>query len=56
MPWLTPIGKNWWKHGLILKYRMVKNMPRRFLDPMSEVDTSTLFPKNYFEWEEADGF
>jgi len=51
---LTPIGNDWWKHDLILRYRMVQNIPRYFLDPTSEVDTSTLFPKGYFEWEEAD--
>jgi len=50
---LTPIGSNWWKKGLILNYRLVQNIPREFFDPSTELDTGSLFPQAYFEWEEA---
>jgi hypothetical protein len=52
---LTPIGRNWWSQGYILRYRMVQNLPREFFDPKSELDLSSLFPKGYFEWEEGEG-
>ncbi len=51
---LTPLGQNWWHEGLILKYRLVQNIPREFLDSATELDTNTLFKPGYFEWEEAD--
>jgi hypothetical protein len=50
---LTPIGSNWWKHGLILRYRMVKNLPKHFVDPLFDLEMGRLFPKGYFEWEEV---
>jgi hypothetical protein len=51
---LTPIGKDWWRRGFMLNYRMVQNIPRDFLDPIDEMDVSALFPANYFEWEEVE--
>lgn len=50
---LTPVGHNWWEVGLIEKYRLVKNIPRDFFDPNSEIDTEKIFPPGYFEWQEA---
>jgi hypothetical protein len=50
----TPLGRNWWTHGLIVNYRLVQNLPRDFFDPDSEMNLSGLFPRGYFEWEEAD--
>jgi hypothetical protein len=49
---LTPIGAAWWKRGFMVDYRMVQNIPHEFLDPVAELDVSSLFPKRYFEWEE----
>lgn len=49
---LTPLGRVWWSKRLILEYSLVKNIPREFFDPSTELDTGTLFPEAYFEWEE----
>ena len=51
---LTPIGQNWWSKGLIVKYRMVQNLPRDFFDSQTELDLSQLFSPGYFEWEEVE--
>lgn len=50
---LTPIGQKWWSQGLIQEYRMVKNLPRHFMDTVLDVEAEKLFTKGYFEWEEA---
>jgi hypothetical protein len=49
---LTPIGKNWWSKELIVRYRMVQNLPPGFFES-KELDVSELFAPGYFEWEEA---
>ncbi len=51
---LTPVGGDWWKKDLILRYRMVQNIPRNFFDPAGELDLSAFFPAKYFEWEEVE--
>jgi hypothetical protein len=51
---LTPIGQNWWSNGFIVNYRMVQNLPREFFDSSYELDTKSLFPSGYFEWEETE--
>lgn len=48
----TPLGANWWQHEIILRYRMVQNLPRDFFDARAELDVENLFPSNYFEWQE----
>lgn len=50
---LTPIGRNWWRNGLITKYRLVKNIPEDFFNRETEVDTSKWFTPGYFEWEQV---
>jgi hypothetical protein len=50
---LAPIGNDWWKKGLIVKYRMVQNLPRDFFDPEDEFNVSKIFDCGYFEWEEV---
>lgn len=50
---LTPIGKNWWRSDLIVKYRLVQNIPRDFFDSATELNLSNLFKPDYFEWEEV---
>lgn len=49
---LCPIGKKWWTDGLMIDYKMVKNIPRYFLNPETHLDLANLFPQGYFEWEE----
>jgi hypothetical protein len=51
---LTPVGRNWWKKGLIVDYRLVQNIPRYFFSE-SELDMAKLFKPGYFEWEEWIG-
>jgi len=51
---LAPIGQNWWRRDLIVKYRLVQNIPRDFFDSTTEVDASALFARGYFEWEEVE--
>lgn len=48
---LAPVGHDWWKKGLLTRYRMVQNLPHDFFDPQSELDVSELFDHGYFEWE-----
>jgi putative phage abortive infection protein len=50
---LTPIGEVWWREHLIVRYRLVKNIPRDFFDSATELDVSKLFKHGYFEWEEV---
>lgn len=49
---LTPMGKDWWRKELIVKYRLVQNIPRFFFDSSTELDLCKLFECGYFEWEE----
>lgn len=49
---LTAIGQVWWDKGLLIKYRFVQNIPYQFFDTESEIDLESLFPKDYFEWQE----
>lgn len=48
---LTPVGQNWWERGFIIRYKMVKNLPPHFLDPIAGHDIATELPEKYFEWE-----
>lgn len=50
---LTPVGHRWWDDGLITKYRLVKNLPPNFFDPLGEFDMYKLFEKGYFESDEV---
>lgn len=50
---LTPIGQDWWGKDLLIKYRMVQNLPREFFDSAEELEVSAMFPPGYFEWEEV---
>ncbi len=61
---LTPFGRRWLPtgkedDGFLLKYKLVKNIPRYFFDPETEFEFSELpikFPDKYFEWEEHAEF
>jgi hypothetical protein len=48
---LAAKGKNWWDEKLIVKYRMVQNIPSGFFDKDSEIDLVSYFPDDYFEWQ-----
>lgn len=48
---ITPMGNDWWLKGLIVKYRLVQNIPLGFFDSSKEFDPTTLFSEGYFEWE-----
>jgi hypothetical protein len=50
---LTPIGRKWWEKDLITRYKLVQNLPRAFFDKTSEIDTESMFPSDYFEWQET---
>jgi hypothetical protein len=51
---LTPLGHNWWRAELLIRFRMVQNIPKDFFNRSSELDVKTLFPEPYFEWEDPD--
>lgn len=50
----SPIGSNWWDENYIIKYGLVKNLPRDFFDKNNELNIALDFPNNYFEWEIAE--
>jgi len=49
----TPMGQKWWSDQLITKYRMVRNIPRAFIDGEVGAHMLERFGPGYFEWEEA---
>jgi len=49
---LSPHGREWNEETLLLRYRLVKNIPPNFFDPKSEIDLPSYFPNDYFEWQE----
>lgn len=59
---LTPLGRNWWRkcgdeqerECLIVRYRMVQNIPKEFFKSTTELDAETLFPNMYFEYQDGD--
>lgn len=51
---LTPMGRDWWCKSLLVKYRLVQNIPRDFFNRETELDLGSLFDKGYFEWEEGN--
>jgi hypothetical protein len=48
---LTPLGRNWWDKGLLVRYKLVKNIPQSFFDEASEIELTSYFPTDYFEWQ-----
>ncbi|MBC3272174.1 putative phage abortive infection protein [Pseudomonas sp. SWRI81] len=49
----SPIGGSWWNEKYIVKYSLVKNIPKDFFDCHEELDITHDFPPTYFEWEIA---
>jgi N-acetylglutamate synthase-like GNAT family acetyltransferase len=50
---LTPLGNSWWRKDLIVRYKLVKNVPCEFFDSQLELNVTGLFDRGYFEWEQA---
>ncbi|MDP3201316.1 MAG: putative phage abortive infection protein [Algoriphagus sp.] len=48
---LNPMGKVWWDENFIKEYGLVKNIPKGFFDEIEEINITSLFPSNYFEWQ-----
>lgn len=51
---LTSLGADWWKDQLIVRYKLVKNLPNEFFDKQTELDQTSFFPPDYFGWQEND--
>lgn len=51
---LSRLGNVWGKENLISKYRLIKNIPKEFIDNENEIDVKSLFPDVTFEWEETN--
>jgi hypothetical protein len=49
---LSAVGWEW-QRGCMEKYRLVKNIPADMLTANGYFDTEFLFPKGYFEYQEA---
>ncbi|PZX57599.1 putative phage abortive infection protein [Algoriphagus ratkowskyi] len=50
---MSKLGKPWLKEGLITEYSLVKNLPKDFIDEMSEIDIKSVYPNIVFEYEEG---
>lgn len=49
---LSAHGRVWNEDTLLLRYRLVKNIPPNFFDPINEIDIVSYFPTDYFEFQE----
>lgn len=49
---LTPIGQVWWQEKIIVRYGLVKNIPKVFFEQITEIDVDKHFPEKYFEDDE----
>lgn len=49
---LTPAGSKWWTKGFIEDYRLLKNIPPGFFNPVNEFFSESMFPDKYFEHQE----
>lgn len=48
---LSDLGKEWIQKDLINEYKLIKNIPKDFIDSKIEIDIKALFPNLKFEWE-----
>lgn len=48
---LSTIGRAWKDKGLLVKYQMIKNIPKDFFDPNNELDIKKAYPEIKFEYE-----
>ena len=49
---ISDLGKSWRRDDLIVKYRLIKNLPKNFIDERYEINVKDVFPDLIFEWEE----
>ena len=49
----TSLGWDWWSANLMISYGMVKNIPRALFETHLRMNVTEIFPKGYFEWEQA---
>jgi hypothetical protein len=51
----SPMGRAWWDRDLVVKYNLVKNIPRGFFDKSLDVVIEQLFGSEAnFEWQEYE--
>jgi len=49
---LCPVGRKWWDEKLLIKYKMIKNLPMKYLLDSEFLFSGDRFPLGYFEWQE----
>jgi hypothetical protein len=49
---LTPLGEAWRTSGLLVKYQLIKNIPKDFFDSDRELDPKAVYPAVIFEYEQ----
>jgi hypothetical protein len=48
---LSNLGIEWKEKGLIENYHFIKNIPKDFIDPITEINIKDVYPKVKFEFE-----
>jgi hypothetical protein len=48
---LSTIGAAWKTRGLIVRYHMIKNIPKDFFNPNTELDVPSVYPEVEFEYK-----
>ncbi|WP_454803057.1 putative phage abortive infection protein [Mucilaginibacter phyllosphaerae] len=48
---LSNLGSEWKDKGLIENYDFIKNIPKDFIDPVTEINVKEIYPKVKFEFE-----
>ena len=51
---LSKLGKTWREENLIEAYRLIKNLPKNFIDPHTEINVKDVYPNLVFEYEENE--
>lgn len=51
---VSNLGNVWKKENLITKYRLIKNIPKSFIDEKTEIDIKKIYPCLLFEYEETE--
>jgi hypothetical protein len=48
---LSTIGAAWKNEGLLVKFHMIKNLPKDFFDPDKELDVAKIYPSIEYEYK-----
>lgn len=51
---LSSLGSPWITRGYLVNYALIKNIPKNFFDPNSELDVKARFPEITFEYEQGN--